>query len=159
MTYIFRCYKPMNFQTMATTRTVIALIGSTAFKPAFMAKARELTWQGYLVWTPTIWSNYTGEYITAEQEAFLDSRYKDQIARSDEVFVINDIKNGEYYIGKSTCSEIEFAQARDMPIKYLNNPATRPPRSQRNTINGSIKWPNTEYIADERIDPSIGCTS
>lgn len=143
----------------ARTHTIVALIGSTSFKPAFMHKARELTWQGYLVWMPIIWSNYTGEKITVDEERFLDLRYKEKIKMSDEVFVINDVRDGRYYIGSSTQNEIEFAEKLKMPIKYLNNPLTQPPQMKDKSKNGGSAMLNYTWINYADNDPAIGCTS
>lgn len=93
---------------------IVTLCGSSRFKDYFMVWNRELTKQGYIVLAPGVFS-HAGDMITDEQKEKLDTLHKKKIAMSDCVCIIN--KDG--YIGDSTKSEIEFAEALNIPVKYL----------------------------------------
>ena len=49
----------------------------------------------------------------------LDDMHKQKIRMSNEIFVI-DIVNGKKYIGKSTRSEIDYAEKKEISIKYYS---------------------------------------
>ena len=61
--------------------------------------------------------------ISAEEKRALDELHKRKIDLADEVFVLN--VGG--YVGESTKSEIDYAQANDKPIRWLEPPLS--PRS------------------------------
>lgn len=87
---------------------IITLCGSTRFKSIFERVNKELTEAGYIVLAD-------GENITEQQRSRLDELHRRKIDLSDMVLVLNC--NG--YIGKSTRSEMEYAQHRDIPVVYF----------------------------------------
>lgn len=102
---------------------VITLCGSTRFKEEFIAIQKQLTLEGYIVISvglfghsgdSEVWENMDEGTLTKTKE-MLDDMHKRKIDMSDEIFVIN--VNG--YIGESTKSEIEYAQAMGKRVRYL----------------------------------------
>ena len=102
---------------------VITLCGSTRFKDAFMEANKRLTLAGNIVISvglfghagdSEVWENMDEGTLTRTKE-MLDDMHKRKIDMADEIFVIN--VGG--YIGSSTRSEIEYAQATGKPVKYL----------------------------------------
>lgn len=63
-----------------------------------------------------VWENMDEGTLTRTKE-MLDDMHKRKIDMADEIFVIN--VGG--YIGESTRSEIEYAQAHGKAVKYLEN--------------------------------------
>ena len=109
---LVRKYLPPNFPKIVT------LCGSTRFKNAFIQTNRDLTAQGIIVLSVG-WFNHdhlTTAPPTEEQKVMLDELHKRKIDLSDEILVLNV----DGYIGDSTRSEIEYAQANNKVIKYLN---------------------------------------
>jgi len=98
----------------ASRRRIITLCGSTRFRQAFADWNARLTLQGYIVLTVGVFEHKDGIQLTAAQKAALDALHKDKIAISDEILVL-DVDG---YIGESTRSEIAFAQARGIPVRY-----------------------------------------
>ena len=95
---------------------VITLCGSTRFKEAFMREMKRLTLEGNIVISVgcfghsgdnEVWDNCT--------KTMLDDMHKRKIDMADEIFVINE--GG--YIGRSTASEILYANSTKKPVKYL----------------------------------------
>lgn len=102
---------------------VITLCGSTRFKNQFMEVQKQLTLEGNIVISvglfghsgdSEVWENMDEGTLTATK-AMLDDIHKAKIDMADEIFVINV---GEY-IGDSTRSEIEYAQAHGKVVRYL----------------------------------------
>ena len=102
---------------------VITLCGSTRFKDEFMEAQKRLTLEGNIVISvglfghsgdQEVWENMDEGTLTKTKE-MLDDMHKRKIDMSDEIFVIN--VNG--YIGESTKSEIEYAQAMGKRVRYL----------------------------------------
>ena len=102
---------------------VITLCGSTRFKDEFMETQKRLTLEGNIVISVglfghsgdnEVWENMDEGTLTKTKE-MLDDMHKRKIDMADEIFVIN--VGG--YIGSSTRSEIEDAQATGKPIRYL----------------------------------------
>ena len=93
---------------------VITLCGSTKFKDEFMKVQKELTVNGYIVISVGCFG-HSGDVLTDEQKIMLDDMHKRKIDMADEIFVIN--VNG--YIGSSTKSEIEYAEAHNKKVNYL----------------------------------------
>jgi len=107
---------------------VVTLCGSTRFKDAFMEVQKRLTLEGNIVISvglfghsgdSEVWENMDEGTLTATK-AMLDDMHKRKIDMADEIFVIN--VGG--YIGESTRSEIEYAEAHGKPINYLVVPDT-----------------------------------
>ena len=102
---------------------VITLCGSTRFKEAFLEAQKKLTLEGNIVISVglfghsgdnEVWENMDEGTLTRTKE-MLDDMHKRKIDMADEIFVIN--VGG--YIGSSTRSEIDYAAAKGMRIRYL----------------------------------------
>ena len=102
---------------------VITLCGSTRFKDAFMEAQKRLTLEGNIViglsvfahsGDSEVWEGMPEDTVTATK-AMLDDMHKRKIDMADEIYVIN--VGG--YIGTSTRSEIEYAQAHGKAVHYL----------------------------------------
>ena len=100
---------------------IICLCGSTKFKEAFDEANYQETMRGRIVLSVGFFMHSTGnkhgEQIGATplQKIALDELHKRKIDLADEVLVLN--VGG--YIGESTRSEIEYAEAHNKPIRYL----------------------------------------
>ena len=102
---------------------VVTLCGSTRFKDEFMEVQKKLTLEGYIVISvgvfghsgdEEVWENMDEGTLTKTKE-MLDDMHKSKIDMADEIFVINVGDS----IGDSTKSEIAYAQARGMRVRYL----------------------------------------
>ena len=105
---------------------VVTLCGSTRFKDAFMEVQKRLTLEGNIVISvglfghsgdSEVWENMDEGTLTATK-AMLDDMHKRKIDMADEIFVIN--VGG--YIGESTRSEIDYAEAHGKQVNYLEAP-------------------------------------
>jgi len=97
---------------------VITLCGSTRFKDEFMEAQKRLTLEGNIVISVGLFGHSGDEEVWAPgTKQLLDDMHKRKIDMADEVFIIN--VGG--YIGASTRSEIEYAQATGKKISYLEN--------------------------------------
>lgn len=95
---------------------VITLCGSTRFKDEFIAAQKRLTLEGNIVISVGLFGHSgDDEVFTENVKQMLDDIHKRKIDMADEIFVIN--KNG--YIGSSTKSEIEYAEATGKTVRYL----------------------------------------
>ena len=100
---------------------VITLCGSTRFKDAFMETQKRLTLEGNIVISVGLFGHSGDEEVWTEgTKEMLDDMHKRKIDMADEIYVIN--VGG--YIGSSTRSEIEYATAKGMPVRYLEEPET-----------------------------------
>lgn len=98
---------------------VVTLCGSTRFKEAFLQAQKELTLAGCIVISVGLFGHSgDNEVWTDGTKQMLDDMHKRKILMADEIFVVN--VGG--YIGQSTRSEIEFAQAKGIPVRYLEKP-------------------------------------
>lgn len=102
---------------------VITLCGSTRFKAAFMEAQKRLTLAGNIVISvglfghsgdKEVWEGMDEDTLT-QTKIMLDDMHKRKIDMADEIYVINV----DGYIGESTKSEIEYAQAQNKPVRYL----------------------------------------
>lgn len=93
---------------------IITLCGSTRFKDDFIKVQKALTLKGKIVISVGLFG-HSGDVITDEQKLMLDDMHKRKIDMADTVFIIN--KDG--YIGKSTKSEIEYAENIGKDVLYL----------------------------------------
>lgn len=102
---------------------VITLCGSTKFKDEFIKVQRELTLDGNIVISISlfehsgdseVWENMD-EGTSTKTKKMLDEMHRRKIDMSDEIFVIN--VGG--YIGDSTKNEIEYAKRKGKIVKYL----------------------------------------
>ena len=95
---------------------VITLCGSTRFKEQFLEAQKILTLAGNIVISVGLFGHSgDNEVWTEGTKEMLDDMHKRKIDMADEIFVIN--VGG--YIGSSTSSEIEYAQATGKEIRYL----------------------------------------
>lgn len=100
---------------------IVCLCGSTRFYDAFQRANYYETMRGKIVLSvghyPHSPETAHGESVgcTPEQKIALDILHKRKIDLADEVLVLN--VGG--YIGSSTRSEIEYAEAHGKPIRYL----------------------------------------
>lgn len=108
---------------MSRNYPVITLCGSTRFKNEFMEVQKRLTLEGNIVISvglyghsgdAEVWENMDEGTLTKTKE-MLDDMHKRKIDMADEIFVIN--VGG--YIGDSTRSEIEYAEAHGKKVNYL----------------------------------------
>jgi len=108
---------------MVNKYKVVTLCGSTRFKDEFLAAQKRLTLEGNIVISvglfghsgdSEVWENMDEGTLTTTK-AMLDDMHKAKIDMADEIFVIN--VGG--YIGDSTRSEIEYAQAHGKFVRYL----------------------------------------
>lgn len=101
---------------------VICLCGSTRFTYQMLITQWNFTKQGHVVLS---WCALPDDYFSDDDKfhigdkenvkEIVDEVHKRKIDLSDEVFVLNI--NG--YIGESTTSEIKYAMAHGVPVKYL----------------------------------------
>jgi hypothetical protein len=99
---------------------VVCICGSTRFEEETKMMAELLTLKGQIVLMVNCWSKKDKLHdpknaIDEATKAKLDAIHKEKIRMSDYVLVMN--VNG--YWGKSTQSEIEYAQKIGIPVEYL----------------------------------------
>lgn len=95
---------------------VVTLCGSTKFKDDFIKVQKELTLKGCIVISVGLFGHSGDNEVWEEgTKEMLDDMHKRKIDMADTIFIIN--KNG--YIGKSTQSEIEYAENQGKNIVYL----------------------------------------
>ncbi len=95
---------------------VITLCGSTRFKNQFMEAQKRLTLEGNIVISVGLFGHSGDDEVWTEgTKEMLDDMHKRKIDMADEIFVIN--VGG--YIGSSTRSEIEYANATGKAVNYL----------------------------------------
>lgn len=92
---------------------IITLCGSMKYKKEMMELAIELQLKGNIVLNPAYPVDENRIYSLDEMET-LSKIHKEKINLSDAIFVVNVNK----YIGKSTRSEIEYAQSLNKEIMY-----------------------------------------
>lgn len=98
------------------TPIVVCLCGSTKFKKEFEEANKKLTCAGSIVLSVGFFGHMEGPLSDESNlKQALDNLHKRKIDLADCIFVIN--VGG--YIGKSTRSEIEYAQANGVPVHYL----------------------------------------
>ena len=95
---------------------VITLCGSTRFKEQFLEAQKRLTLEGNIVISVGLFGHSGDDEVWTEgTKAMLDDMHKRKIDMADEIYVIN--VGG--YIGESTRSEIEYAEATGKPVHFL----------------------------------------
>lgn len=95
---------------------IITLCGSTKFKDTFIEQQKRLTLEGNIVISVGLFGHSgDNEVWSGDIKLMLDEMHKRKIDMADEIFVIN--KDG--YIGESTRSEINYAQATGKSVRYL----------------------------------------
>ena len=104
---------------------VITLCGSTRFKEQFMEAQKRLTLAGYIVISvglfghagdQEVWDGMDEGTLSKTKE-MLDDMHKRKIDMADEIYVIN--VGG--YIGDSTRSEIQYAEAHGKTVRYYED--------------------------------------
>ena len=95
---------------------VITLCGSTRFKDEYMKAQKRLTLEGNIVISVGLFGHSGDDEVwTDGTKEMLDDMHKRKIDMADEIYVIN--VGG--YIGSSTRSEIEYAEATGKTVRYL----------------------------------------
>ena len=95
---------------------VITLCGSTRFKDQFLEAQKRLTLKGNIVISVGLFGHSGDEEVwTPGTKEMLDNMHKRKIDMADAIYVIN--VGG--YIGSSTRSEIEYADATGKVVRYL----------------------------------------
>ena len=101
---------------MVSNYRVITLCGSTRFKDEFMEAQKHLTLEGNIVISVGLFGHSGDDEVWNEgTKEMLDDMHKRKIDMADEIYVIN--VGG--YIGASTKSEIEYAEATGKTVRYL----------------------------------------
>lgn len=102
--------------------TIVCLCGSSRFYDAFQQANYELTMKGEIVLSIGFYPHAKAEHGHGEgvghdsvEKVALDELHKRKIDLADYVYVLN--VGG--YVGDSTRSEIEYAESRRRPVKYL----------------------------------------
>jgi len=109
-------FKRLNKASMAGKYKVITLCGSTCFKDRFLEAQKELTSKGNIVISVGLFGHSGDSAVWTEgTKEMLDDMHKRKIDMTDEIFVIN--VGG--YIGESTRSEIEYANSKNKPVRFL----------------------------------------
>ena len=113
-----------DLDAIRTRPEVVTLCGSTRFFHEFQRANFRLTMQGKIVLSVGFFAGSPdqmvaehgeGVGITPDEKVMLDELHKRKIDLSDRVLVLN--VGG--YIGESTRSEIEYAEAIHVPVDYL----------------------------------------
>lgn len=104
----------------SSTPEVITLCGSTRFEELFTLLNEKLTLDRFVVFTLGLFGQEKGQdkgkrIITERMKQDLDYVHKRKIFLSDAILIINP----DGYIGESTRSEIQFAEALQKRIIYL----------------------------------------
>ncbi|MEZ8770991.1 hypothetical protein AB6D79_23340 [Vibrio alginolyticus] len=94
---------------------VVTLCGSIRFKQAFLDANFNETMAGSIVLSVGGLERDEHLILTEEQQRMLGELHKRKIDISDEIFVLN--VGG--YIGKSTQSEIKYAQQQGKNVRFL----------------------------------------
>ncbi len=96
---------------------IITICGSLKFKDEMIRIAEKMELQGNCMIAPIYPTNPDKDAYTDEEADLLDKMQKEKIKISDAILVVN-VDN---YIGNSTKSEIEFAQALNKEIIYYTD--------------------------------------
>ena len=96
---------------------IITICGSRKFKEEMAEVAEIMTLAGNCVLTPNELTRESKDDYTEEEARMIDMMHKEKIRISDAILVVNVGK----YIGKSTKSEIEFAEELGKEILYYTD--------------------------------------
>lgn len=107
----------MNIPLYNMKNKKITLCGSTKFKQAFEIINKQLSLEGYVVYSVAFFAHADDVELTSDQKEMLDNVHKQKIENSDAILVINI----DGYIGDSTRNEIEYAQSLNKTVKYLSD--------------------------------------
>jgi hypothetical protein len=99
---------------------VVTLCGSSRFRDAFVAENRRLSLEGRIVISLGLFGHLEGLDIGTDTEptpvkVMLDELHKRKIDMANRIHVVN--LGG--YIGRSTRSEIDYAEAHGKPVTYM----------------------------------------
>jgi len=96
---------------------IVCLCGSTRFMKTFFDEGWKETLKGHIVLSVGVVTtgpaDHAGEHFGVKE--MLDELHKRKIDLADEVYILN--VGG--YIGESTRSELEYAEAKGKEIRYL----------------------------------------
>lgn len=98
---------------------VVCLCGSTRFRAAYEKAMRDETLAGRIVLTVGLFGHEEGLDMDGPVKAMLDELHKRKIDLADEVLVL-DVDG---YIGRSTRSEIFYAESAGKLVRYLSREA------------------------------------
>lgn len=104
---------------------VVTLCGSTRFKEQFMEAQKRLTLEGNIVISVGLFGHASDQEVwdgmdegtLSKTKEMLDDMHKRKIDMADEIYVIN--VGG--YIGDSTRSEIQYAEAHGKTVRYYED--------------------------------------
>ena len=96
---------------------IVVLCGSTKFKEQFDEANAKLTLDGHIVLAPGYFAHHLKVEVPEDVKERLDELHKRKIDLADKVVVVCPGN----YIGSSTKSEIEYAEAHNKPIEYWYN--------------------------------------
>ncbi|MCH5297918.1 MAG: hypothetical protein J1E85_09640 [Ruminococcus sp.] len=96
---------------------VITVCGSLRFMKEIMEITEKMDLQGYCMLSIVYPAKSDKDVYTKEEKAMLSKMHKERIKLSDAILVVN-IDN---YIGRSTKSEIEFAESLNKEIIYYTD--------------------------------------
>lgn len=95
---------------------VVTLCGSTRFKEQFLEAQKQLSLEGYIVFSVGLFGHSGDEEVWQPgMKEMLDANHLRKIDMSDGIYVINV----DGYIGESTKREIEYAFVNGKFIRYL----------------------------------------
>jgi hypothetical protein len=99
---------------------VVTLCGSSRFRDAFVAENRRLSLEGRIVISLGLFGHLEGLDIGTDTEptpvkVMLDELHKRKIDMANRIHVVN--LGG--YVGRSTRSEIDYAEAHGKPVTYM----------------------------------------
>lgn len=96
---------------------IITVCGSYKFQKEMLEITEKLALQGNCMLTPIELTKKNKEFYTEDELKLLGKMHKEKIKISDAILVVNV----DDYIGKSTASEIEYAQSLDKEIMYYTD--------------------------------------
>lgn len=106
-------------------RKVVTLCGSTKFWRTFPKASLSETQKGHIVLSIGAATGtddeHFGHLTPDEYNAIkddLDTLHYDKIAISDEILVLDELRDGKPYIGTSTAAEIAFAVRMGKGVRY-----------------------------------------
>ena len=96
---------------------IITLCGSTRFKKEFLEVQKNLSLEGKIIISFSMFGHADNEPITEKQKKALDQLHFRKIDLSDTIYVI-DV---EGYIGESTRNEVDYAAKNGKKIRYYSH--------------------------------------
>lgn len=102
---------------LAATDKTITICGSTRFKEEFLKAQRDLTFDGWIVFSVPFFEYADGIVFTHEQKDIAVKSHLRKIAVSNAIYVIN--KDG--YIDESTRNEIQYARDLGKEVIFMEN--------------------------------------